>query len=262
MSLCVFCKKNKKVSDHANAKYCKKCNEMIRLKKACPSATREDVLAIKKLAGKITTKQIAVEIGADKNKVKTIARQHKISLKSFAKHQKNPLRTKQVIDFYERYGLQEAKKQFPEIRVRSIIERYPHRRRQEKWQAKKIIEAVKMSGIVSPGEIAKRLARPRANAGSITSLFQKRLKIKPTYCNGLPFEMAKKIIKKEVAIKNRIKHDNSINIVPWFVIEKHIDKRASPIIKECVRAMASFQRWIHQAKNIDLSIKKIARGSK
>ena len=225
--------------------------------------TNEQKRIIKKNLGKVYRKDLAKMARIS---VSTLQRYCYFENLSTKKTIYSPQLINQVVRYYEKHGKVPTQEKFPNVRLRSIIERHPHKFRQEKWKDDEIKEVTKMSHLVPMRLQAKYLNRPNANGGSIRSVWQKTIGANGAYVNGLPLWLAKPLITKSCPVyylkficydikTNR--HDEICKpLVLWIDIKRHLRATVPDHIKDAISAMVKFQKWIH-GRNVRLSIKKI-----
>lgn len=144
-----------------------------------------------------------------------------------------------VIDEFEKNGIGVTEDKFPDISVRSIVEGYPRNKsRQSRWTFEQLLEAMKMGPFVSFEKQARFFNRPRANKGSIVSLWQKNLKCKPMDIHGMAAHRAK-IFVKDSCPSIRIKRGE---VFLWSDMVKHLEKDCPKDIRESFLILADFQK--------------------
>jgi transcriptional regulator with XRE-family HTH domain len=154
---CLTCKRP--IRGHFNRKRCRPCAKRL-VKRPVGKLSPGQEKVARKLAGKMKQDDLADRIGCSRSNLIRWARDHKVSLDSLSL---KPDVVKKVCAYYERHGRKRTEKKFPNVRVRSIVERYKlFKPRQIKWTDKQIIEAARMAGLISPGAQAKYFNRPRA----------------------------------------------------------------------------------------------------
>lgn len=203
------------------------------------------------MIGKMPAKEIAVKLGTSISNLKRAFRGTRLAY--FNKHVINQDRVKRVCAYYEKHGRPATEKAFPEVKVRSIVERYKfYRPRQTRWTDEQIVELARMAGLVSFDEQARRFARPGAAAGSIKSAWQKKFGFGGQAINGMSNWMAKEIVTKDCPrilshywdTKRAGKHYGR-NICLWVDMEKHLRPGVPDFIVSAIKQMAEFQRWLH-----------------
>lgn len=168
------------------------------------------------------------------------------------KYATNPQLTKQVCDFYGKFGKEKTQKKFPDIKVRSIIEHYKHNPRQIRWKDSELIELAKMSCFISRKNQASIFDRPGAFEGSIHSAWNKRFKMATGNLHGWNISRARIFATKDCpsirlpfAKTSTTKNERSIRkICLWVDIAKHLKKDCPPFVRKAVYVMSKFQTWL------------------
>jgi hypothetical protein len=131
--------------------------------------------AVRELAGKYPVKELAEKINASRSNVRRYAVSIKLSLDSLSY---KPDVVEKVCRYYEKHGKIKTQEKFPDVRVRSIVERHRlFKPRQRRWTAEEHLECIRMAGLISYKRQARFFNRPNANAGSIKSFYSKRLEV-------------------------------------------------------------------------------------
>lgn len=261
--ICLDCKIE--LFGHRTRKRCPACVEKLR-KRPNWKLDQKQISIIKKNAGLIPREEVARMANTSLSNLKRWARDSKISL-SYHWYKDDII--KKVCAYYEANGKRKTQEMFPEVIVDSIVERHRiFKPRQLKWKDFEIIDAVKMSSFVSYQDQAIKFNRPRAHAGSIVALWQKRLNGTPARIHGLPKYKACLFVTKNCpSIKAplivNIDGDESCarNIFLWVDMEKHFLEDCPELIKEAIIAMAEFQRWIFQGKDPKKEIQRMIDGN-
>lgn len=259
-NLCINCNVREKISEHFNTKYCKYCRESF-VKKPRHNLTDEQQALVKKLAGTIYAKELAALVGCSKASLIRFSVEKNINLNA---HTYKKEIVDQVLRFYELHGKNKTQEMFPNVRVRSIVEKHGHQARQVRWTFEQKKELLKMAGLISFKSQAKYFNRPRANEGSIKSAFAKRvLPISGSNINGMNHYNASKIVKstcpfyKRIMVR-RVKSSTCVQQVAlWIDIEDNLKDSMPESIREAIAALALFQRKLHDAKTNAECRKKI-----
>ena len=175
--ICFNCKKkhiNTK-SNHKNGKYCDTCRLSLK-KKPKGTLTKLQIEQARLLAGTMPLDWIAVALNVSSSNLKRSCPDIKFAYHN--KFQKDPNLAKEVCLYYSRFGKIKTQEKFPDIKIDSVIENKNYKSkwvtpRQVKWTGLQLIELVKMRGFLTFSQQAKYFNRPRANAGSIRSAWQK-----------------------------------------------------------------------------------------
>lgn len=261
--ICLDCKVE--IFGHQNRKRCPACVEKLR-KRPGWKLNQKQISIIKKNAGLISREEIAMMANTSVSTVKRWARDHKVSLAYF-NYKEDVI--KNVCSYYEIHGKRKTQEMFTDLNVRSIVERHKiFKPRQSKWKDNEIIDAVRMSCFVSFKDQARKFNRPFAFSGSLISLWQKKLNGTPTRIHGLSQNKACLFVTKncpwiKAPLIVNIDGDESCarNIFLWVDMEKHFLEDCPELIKEAIRAMAEFQRWIFQGKDPKKEIQRMIDGN-
>lgn len=252
--LCKECNKTR-ITGHFNAKYCAPCRKKL-LKKPKGTLTKKQIAFAKKHKNDMTRKEICEALEVSLSNLKRSCRDVKFQCSHLKKNKylTNPKLVEKVLRFYEKNGKKKTQEKFPDVSVRSIVERYKDfKPRQIRWKDKELIELTKMAGLVSFKDQAKWFNRPNANAGSIKSAWVKKFKTSQETINGMAHYKAKHFVKKSAPyIKTPFGSGsgNAKRILLWVDMEKHLRKDAPNYVKESVLAMAEFQRKLFGVNNV------------
>ncbi|MGZ3733170.1 MAG: hypothetical protein ACXU9U_05480 [Parachlamydiaceae bacterium] len=210
------------------------------------------------LAGKITSKKIAKRLGVSSSNLKRSL--PGVSFMSFNKWKRNPDLVRKVINYYFKHGKPATVKKFPDVNVKVIVDRpeyYGIKRvyRQIRWTDNQIVEAVKMAGLIPFDDQAKFFNRPRAHAGSIRSLWMKRFKLGGGNLNGMCHWNAKNFVTnkaryiKPIGSSRKGEKVEFRRLILWVDMQKVLKPDAPEFVRDAVKAMADFQRWIWKTNN-------------
>jgi DNA-binding XRE family transcriptional regulator len=242
---CLSCKKT--IRGHFNRKRCRPCAKRL-VKRPVGKLTPQQERKVRRLAGTMKQNELAQEIGCSRTNLIRWARDHKVSLDSLSF---KPEVVKKVCAYYERHGKRKTQKHFPQVKVRSIVERYKlFKPRQIKWTDKQIIESARMAGLVSPGAQAKYFNRPGAFSGSIKSLWMKRFGFGACSINGMTHWSAKHLVTSNARYIRPVGESRDgkpcefRRMILWVDMEKCLKPEAPLFIKEAVGTMADFQRYL------------------
>lgn len=253
---CIICKTRDK-KEHGNAKYCEECSDA-RREKPIGKLTASQVREVKKLKGSMYVRELANRIGTSQANLKRWARDNEVSLNA---HKYDKKTVEAVTEFYAKHGKAKTQERFPNVRVRSIVERYlkDTDRRQIRWTSDQLIELAKMGGLIRYESQAKFFDRPGANAGSVKAAWQKRYGFGGTNVNGLSLHIAKQYVGDKCPVYETsfwVTHNGPRKIVLWIDVAKHLKPEVCIEIKNAVKALAKFQRWLH-GRNARASILRI-----
>jgi len=250
-NLCINCKIREKINTHSNTKYCKHCREAF-VNKPRHNLTLEQQAIVRKLAGTMYYEKLAKFVGCSRSSISRFARQEGVSLNA---HKYKKELVDQVIAYYEKHGKTLTQQMFPNVKIRSIVEKHEHNPRQVKWTFEHKKELLKMAGLISFKNQARFFNRPRANEGSIKSAFAKRvLPVTGSNINGMNHNKAIRLVKSTCpfykrTMVRRVKSSTCIQqIALWVDIEDHLKDSIPESIREAIAALALFQRKLHDAK--------------
>lgn len=243
MRRCPSCKKRPKQL-HWNAKWCKPCADE-RRKRPRGYLTEDQASMAQKLRNSMSRTEIAEAIGTTRSNFNRWARDNDF----YSNCQKYPADiVHRVCEYYVKHGKAKTEERFPDVRVRSIVERYVREPRQIRWTGKQLIELARVAGLVSFEKQAKWFNRPGAYAGSIKAAWSKRFGHGGAAINGLSWWVAKHYVRPACP---RLKTDfwkgsgKSRWVVLWVDVEKHLKSSTPDHIRDAIKAMARFQRWLH-----------------
>lgn len=256
MKYCAHCSKSLGGKAHFNQIYCPPCAEIYR-KKPKHTLTRSQIAEARKLAGTMYAKDLARHIGSSLSNLKRWASVSKISLNA---HRYKPSVVKKVTEFYIQHGKHATAKKFPDIRVRSIIERYLAgiKPRKKPLQDDVFIKIAKMAGLVSFNTQARIIDRSNFNSGGVRAAWSKRMNSSGHSLNGLYRQVAMRYVKGSCPFYNPFVHDYNrraqLQISLWIDMENHLRDDLPNHIVDLFKVMAKFQRWLHgrgYRKNIE-----------
>lgn len=200
-------------------------------------------------------REVAERIGSSRTALIRWATEAGVSLDA---HSYKPEVVRRVCAYYERHGKPKTQERFPEVNVRSIIERNYglFKPRQVRWTNEQIIEAAKMAGLVSYRAQAKYFNRPRAFEGSVKSLWVKRFGMGEASVNGLVKSYAKTLIRgghskyiRPIGNSRFGEPTEFRSIILWVDLEKILKAEVPEFIVSAIHTMANFQRWLWRSKN-------------
>jgi AcrR family transcriptional regulator len=252
--LCPDCKV-RLVKDHWNAKRCTVCAE-VRATWPTGKLTSAQARQAMALRGKMKRADIAKRLGVSVPSLYRFGRDEGISF-ALVRSPEYVRLVERVSRYYERHGRKATEKRFPDVRVRSIIERYPHAPRQIRWTGEQIIQAAKMAGLVSMERQAKIFNRPGTNQGAIRSLWTKRFRLAGGNIHGVSNHTARALlrpgypaIRTQFWITRNQRCDRAFarRIVLWCDMEPWLLPGTPLFLRDAVRAMAEFQRWLFKTQ--------------
>jgi hypothetical protein len=220
--------------------------------------TKKQIEIAKSLIGTMSRDDICKKLGVSASNLKRSC--PGTSFYFFNRYAANPDMVKEVCKYYEKHGLRETQEKFPELKIRSIVERYKlFSPRQSRWKDNEIIELVKFAGLVSAKKQAEFFNRPLAHEGSIRSVWVKNFKTAPRFMHGLPMHKAKLFVKPECPT---LKKDNlwrdvgGTEMVLFCDAVKYLEDDCPDFVKEAIQAMAEFQEKLF-GKNPRVEIENI-----
>jgi hypothetical protein len=190
--LCPDCKV-RLVQDHGNAKRCERCAEA-RRQQPHHAMTPQQVRHALALRGKMSRAAIAQRVGVSLPSIFRLGRELGISF-ALVRSPDYARLIERVNAYYVKHGRAATQKRFPDVRVRSIVERYPHAPRQVRWTGKQIVQAARMAGLVSMERQARIFNRPNAHAGAIQSLWMKRFRHGGANIHGVSKHAARALLR-------------------------------------------------------------------
>jgi hypothetical protein len=240
------------VQEHGNAKRCAPCAKA-RVQRPHHAMTPAQVRHALRLRGKYQKKEVARLVGVPWGSLSRLGRELGVSFSAMP-YAANPALVARVTAYYAKHGRRATEKRFPEVSVRYIIERYPHRPRQVRWTGEQIVQAARMAGLVSKERQAKLFKRPNAQRGSITSLWMKRFGHGGANIHGISQWGAKALLLPGYPTvmtqfwetRQRAGDGASFTrqLVLWCDMEPWLLPGTPPFLRDAVRAMADFQCWL------------------
>ena len=155
---------------------------------------------------------------------------------------------------YQALGKRETQALFPDVRVRSIVERHKaYAPRQIRWTGAQQRELVRMAGLVSHTAQARYFNRPNAFEGSIKSFWTKGACCGPRDVNGLGAFTAWQVATSGVPAV-LVKHQQNSGarpVVLWLDLAAHLRPDVDPCVREAVQALARFQAGVQGTTSSD-----------
>ncbi len=223
--------------------------------------TQEQESEARRLAGTMKQSELAEHLGCSGSNLIRWARDQKLSLDSLSS---KPEIVRAVCSFYGQHGSLKTQKAFPNVKVRSIVERYKlYEPRQTRWTDEQLIEAARMAGLVSLSAQAKHFKRPNASSGSIMSLWMKRFGFSGGSINGMVHEHAKHLVTmkaeylKPMSASRKGEKVQFRKLILWVDMEHCLKPETPAFIKSAIHTLADFQRWLHGDSDPKLKIIKM-----
>lgn len=258
MRICGRCKVKPR-KKHLNSKWCNSCAEDLKKRPAGTLNLQQRNFAIRH-AGDMTIDEIAKKLKTSRSNVKRSCRGTRFYAVN-GKYKYRPKLIHKVIDHYFEYGKPATEKAFPDVNVKCIVDRpeyYGVKRiyRQVKWTDSQVVELAKMAGVVSINAQAKYFNRPRANAGSIKSVWMKKFRNSGGSVNGMSWVLARHFVtpkcpRFQTAFWSTRQRRNGKNLsysrwlVTWVDFEKNLLPGSPKWLRDCAYSMAKFQTWLH-----------------
>jgi len=206
------------------------------------------------MAGKMMQRELAAHLGVSRSNLIRWATQAGVSLDA---HSYKPAIVSAVCRHYERHGKTKTQEIFPDVSVRSIIERNygKFKPRQVRWTDEQIIEAARMAGLISFKAQARFFNRPNADIGSIKSLWMKRFGMGGGTVNGMVHDSAKHLVTssarylKPMGDNRKGQPVQFRRLVLWVDMEKCLKPETPEFIASAIYSLADFQRWLWKSKN-------------
>lgn len=245
---------------HPNAKRCKSCAQhLVKYPAGCLSEKQEGL--VRKFAGTMYINDLAKKVGTSNSNLDRWARDNGVNINA---HKYRPEVVAAVTAYYERHGKSKTQKRFPDVRVRSIVEKYRcFEKRQRRWTEDEKLDLIRFAGIVPLKIQAKYFNRPRANSGSIISAWSKTLgQISSRHgIHGMYSWKAEHFVKSKCpwisvgGLTRETKKNQRLFL--WVDMEKNLRDDCPSFVQEAVSAMAHFQRELFNAKNAGLRIRRM-----
>jgi AraC-like DNA-binding protein len=229
---------------HFNAKYCLGCRAL-RRRRPAHRLTKAQAAEVERLRGTLFRWQIAEHVGVSGAAVARYLRE--AGLDSNARDYPQAT-VAAVCAVYETLGIRRTQELFPDVVVRSIVERHKeYAPRQVRWRDPQIIEAARMAGLVSANAQARYFGRPNAYSGSIGSLWDKHFGCAPRDINGLSAHLVWRLTRPGVPAV-LVKHSSAAGYfakVLWLDLAGDLKPTVAPVLRTAILALARFQAWLH-----------------
>lgn len=219
--------------------------------------TPAQVCEAKTMIGKMSREEIAQNLGVSLVSLKRAFRGTRLAYYNYC--QARPNLVKAVNKYFEKHNQTETAIHFGLSRkqVDHIIYRYRTAKpKQIRWTDSQIADAARMGGLVSAKAQAKYFNRPGANAGSIKSLWTKRLTGSNSNLNGMVRWHARRLVQGHKARYIQPYGDSSTGrrvkfrkIILWVDMEKCLRPDIPLFVHDAIKTMANFQRWLHGSKD-------------
>ena len=244
LALCTECGGRPRRTPHRNTKYCEACAQALRHR---PRANVNETQAalIRQLRGTMVRRELARHVGISQAQLHRYLTAE--GLDSNARDYPPDVVTTVCLT-YQALGKRETQALFPDVSVRSIVERYKqYTPRQLRWTGPQQRELVRMAGLVSHTAQARYFNRPNAYEGSIRSFWAKGACCAPRDVNGLGAWTAWQVATPGVPAV-LVKHQSNGGarpIVLWLDLAAHLRPGVEPLVREAIQALARFQAAMH-----------------
>jgi hypothetical protein len=229
---------------HPNAKYCAGCAAAL-VHRPRSRVTPAQAAQLRPLLNRLPKAQIAQQGGISGAALTRWLREEGLHTRC---RQYRPEVVQAVLRVYEREGKVQTAQRFPDVAIRSIVERYKdYQPRQIRWTDLQQIEAARMAGLVSATAQARYFGRPNAYEGSIRALWVKRFQCPPHAINGVAAGLAWGLAQPGCPAV-LVKHQRTTGAWPrvlWLDLVQHLRPDVLPWVRQAVEVLARFQQWLH-----------------
>lgn len=256
--ICLNCNR-RPIKEHGNAKWCIKCSIAF-IHRPKSTLTSQQINTAKRLIGKKPRGEIAKQLGVNVSNLKRAFRG--VSLAYYNIWKRQPNLVKDICKFYEKNGAVKTRRMYPSANLRSVLERYKwYKPRTVKFTKEDFEKCIKFAGLIPSETQARILNRPNAFAGSIKSLWCKRIKSHQSGLHGLTQVNRDHLVLKSCPqITTRFgSSPRSHKLSLWVDVENHLKPDCPEFIVSAVKTLADFQRWVFHPNNPRKEILKILR---
>ena len=235
---------------HPNARYCRACAED-RKRQPPSNLTAAQGEQLPLWRKRLTRSAMAERLGVSRATVNRYFREQGIGSNAL-RYPREVVET--VLAVYVQHGRIRTQELFPEVQVRSIVERYnpPNNvLRQVPWKEHEIIEAARMAGLVSANAQARYFNRPNAFDGSILALWNKVFQCAPSHVNGLGVHLAFRLVRPgSPCLMVEQKQSGGVALkVLWLQMVGQLRPDCPDWIKQAIQTLAHFQAWLHNTSD-------------
>lgn len=252
--MCPECGK-RQIQKHRNSRRCKPCALQLR---KCPKSTLTwaEITRAKKMIGKMPREEIAERLGTSLSNLKRAFRGTRMVYYNYCVA--NPGLVRRVNKYYEKHSQKKTAKYFnlSPKQIDHIVNRYKiHKPKQIPWKDKEVIELARMAGLVSLKAQSKYFKRPNANAGSIKSVWTKKLGLAQRSINGMEHFRARRLVTQKAKYLKPLGTTRAGQLVQhrrvilWIDMVKVLKPEVPSHIRSALKTMAGFQRWLHGKRN-------------
>lgn len=243
LALCVECQQRPRRNAHANTKYCAPCQQQ-RLRTPRSRVTAAQGVQIVALRDQLPRWQIAERVGITLAQLNRYLREQ--NLTSNARNYP-PDVVQTVCATYAALGERKTQDLFPDVVVRSIVERHKdYAPRQVRWTGEQALEAVRMAGLVSHTAQARYFGRPNAFEGSIKSFWAKQMACAPKDVHGLGYTVAWQLATAgtPATLVTQAAQSCPHAVVLWLDLVGHLRPTVATEVRQMVEVLARFQAWV------------------
>jgi len=188
------------------------------------------------LAGTMTREEIAKYLNTSRATVNRCLRDNGIRT---GQPRQYPIGIREaVIGFYATHNKLETQKQFPGVRVRSIIERYETEAKQKFWTFEEDLKAISMMTEKPTSEISKALGRGEK---AVVKRMSRCYNLSPKHVNGMAYRLCKHVLNDQY---KPTKKGNAYT-VNWCEFRDNLATENQDIIS-CVNVLAHFREFLCQ----------------
>lgn len=243
LALCTECQTRPRRTAHHNTKYCSVCQQRF-CRTPRSRVTPAQAAQIEAVRGTRPRWQIAERVGISRAQLhRYLAEQ---GLTSNARDYPPEVVTA-VCATYAALGKRRTQALFPDVVVRSIVERHKdYAPRQIRWTGEQQVEAVRMAGLVSHTAQARYFGRPNAFEGSIKSFWTKGVGCAPGDVHGLGFHVAWQLATAgtPATLVTQAAQSCPRAVVLWLDLVGHLRPGVAPEVRQMVEVLARFQAWL------------------
>lgn len=243
--ICLLCQTRPRHSAHPNTKYCEPCRQA-RLARPRSTLTPEQGAVVLRLAGQIPQRDLCQQLGITKVAITRYLRDQGVQAGHYNTYKSAVITA--VCTAYATLGKVRTQALFPDVNVRSIVERHRDQflPRQIRWTEPQVLEAVRMAGLVSPQRQAQYFGRPNAYGGSIKRLWVQRFGCAPRDLNGLAAHTVWRLVRPGCpALLVPYQQTNAPRaMVLWLDLVHWLRPDVDPLVRQMVETMARWQAWL------------------
>ena len=195
--------------------------------------------------------ELSEQIGSSRATVNRFMRDNGLKTGQHTQYPKDVV--KKICEFHEQHGVKKTQEKFPDVKVRSIVERYQTNAYLASYDFKQIHLFLKYSEMLSDEQLYQLLGRSVSNRKIVCKATERMIGFgknpSRVYLNGLPYRFVKNFTKDSIPYF-KFSHGHCRKLCLWYDIKKHLSKNVSLEIKEIVNIMSKFQLWLHGGRPI------------